>query len=116
ERHGGFDREAFDRLSKLLRYVDGDYNDASTFEVLRKELGAAERPAFYLAIPPALFGLVTEQLGKSTCAAGARVIVEKPFGTDLESARELNRILLGTFREPAIFRIDHYLGKQPVRN
>src|SRR5262249_9193871 len=77
---------------------------------------SATRPAHYLAIPPPLFGLVTEQLGKAACSNGARVIVEKPFGTDLESARDLNRILLGTFSEPAIFRIDHYLGKQPVRN
>jgi glucose-6-phosphate 1-dehydrogenase len=116
ERHGGLDREAFDKLSRLLRYVDGDYHDAATFQELRKQLGSAARPAFYLAIPPALFGLVTEQLGKANCSNGARVIVEKPFGTDLASARELNRILLGTFPESAIFRIDHYLGKQPVRN
>jgi glucose-6-phosphate 1-dehydrogenase len=116
ERHGGLDREAFDKLSRLLRYVDGDYHDAATFQQLRGELGSAQRPAFYLAIPPALFGLVTEQLGKSTCSGSGRVIVEKPFGTDLASARDLNRILLGSFPEPAIFRIDHYLGKQPVRN
>jgi glucose-6-phosphate 1-dehydrogenase len=116
ERHGGLDREAFDKLCRLLRYVDGDYNDASTFQQLRKELGPAKRPAYYLAIPPVLFGLVTEQLGKSESSSGARVIVEKPFGTDLASARDLNRILLGVFPESAIFRIDHYLGKQPVRN
>ena len=116
ERHGGLDGEAFGRLSRLLRYVDGDYHDASTFQELRKELGGATRPAFYLAIPPVLFGLVTEQLMKSTCSNGARVIVEKPFGTDLASARDLNRILLKYLPESAIFRIDHYLGKQPVRN
>jgi glucose-6-phosphate 1-dehydrogenase len=116
ERHGGLDREAFDKLSRLLRYVDGDYHEAATFQELRKQLGSAARPAFYLAIPPTLFGLVTEQLGKANCSNGARVIVEKPFGTDLASARDLNRILLGTFPESAIFRIDHYLGKQPVRN
>jgi glucose-6-phosphate 1-dehydrogenase len=116
ENHGGLDREAFDRLSCQLRYVDGDYNDASTFQALRKELGSAARPAFYLAIPPALFGLVTEQLGRGNYSSGARVIVEKPFGTDLVSARDLNRILLSTFPESGIFRIDHYLGKQPVRN
>jgi glucose-6-phosphate 1-dehydrogenase len=115
ERHGGLDREAFDKLARLLCYVDGDYHDASTFEELRNQLGSATRPAFYLAIPPSLFELVTEQLGKLNCTGG-RVIVEKPFGTDLASARELNRILLGTFPEQAIFRIDHYLGKQPVRN
>jgi glucose-6-phosphate 1-dehydrogenase len=116
ERHGGLDQEAFDKLSRQLRYVDGDYHDSSTFQELRKQLGSATRPAYYLAIPPPLFGLVTEQLGKSGCIKGARVIVEKPFGTDLASARELNRILLGCFPESAIFRIDHYLGKQPVRN
>jgi glucose-6-phosphate 1-dehydrogenase len=116
ERHGGLDRDAFDRLSRLLGYVDGDYHDDSTFQELREQLGSAARPAFYLAIPPALFGLVTEQLGKAACSPGARVIVEKPFGTDLASARDLNRILLKTFPENAIFRIDHYLGKQPVRN
>jgi glucose-6-phosphate 1-dehydrogenase len=116
ERHGGLDRQAFDRMSRQLRYVDGDYHDASTFQELRKELGSAARPAFYLAIPPELFELVTEQLAKTTGVNGARVIVEKPFGTDLASARELNRILLGIFPEDSIFRIDHYLGKQPVRN
>ena len=90
--------------------------DASTFQELRNELGSAKRPAFYLAIPPPLFGLVSQQLACTACADGARVIVEKPFGTDLASARDLNRILLGTFPESGIFRIDHYLGKQPVRN
>ena len=103
-------------MSRLLRYVDGDYHDASTFQALRQELGSAERPAFYLAVPPALFGLVVQNLACTNCSNGARVIVEKPFGTDLASARELNRILLGTFPESGILRIDHYLGKQPVRN
>jgi glucose-6-phosphate 1-dehydrogenase len=116
EKHGGLDREAFDRLARLLHYVDGDYHDTSTYQKLRKELGSATRPAFYLAIPPALFGLVTEKLACTECSGGARVIVEKPFGTDLASARDLNRILLGTFPESGIFRIDHYLGKMPVRN
>ncbi len=116
EKHGGLDREAFDRMCRLLRYVDGDYNDTSTFQTLRKELGSAARPAYYLAIPPALFGLVTQNLACTNCSNGARVIVEKPFGTDLASAKDLNRILLGTFPESGIFRIDHYLGKQPVRN
>jgi glucose-6-phosphate 1-dehydrogenase len=116
ERHGGLDRDAFDRMSRLLRYVDGDYQDAATFEELRKQLGSAVNPAFYLAIPPALFGVVTEHLGKSCCPGGGRVIVEKPFGTDLASARDLNRILLRIFPENAVFRIDHYLGKMPVRN
>ena len=116
ERHGGLDRDAFDRLCRLLRYVDGDYQDAATFQELRNQLGSAVNAAFYLAIPPALFGVVTEQLGKSGRHGDGRVIVEKPFGTDLASARELNRILLQTFPESAVFRIDHYLGKMPVRN
>jgi glucose-6-phosphate 1-dehydrogenase len=116
EKHGGLDRSAFDKLCNLLRYVDGDYNKPATFQALRKELGSAERPAHYLAIPPVLFGVVVEELGKSGCSANARVIIEKPFGTDLASARELNRILLGTFPESSIFRIDHYLGKWPVDN
>ena len=107
---------AFAKLSGFLHYVDGDYKDPATFAALRKELGSAQRPAHYLAIPPVLFGVVVEQLGKSGCARGARVIVEKPFGRDLESARALNRILLGNFDESAIFRIDHYLGKNPVQN
>jgi glucose-6-phosphate 1-dehydrogenase len=116
EKHGGLDPAAFARLSSLLRYVDGDYQDPATFAALRRELGPAQRPAHYLAIPPALFGVVVEQLGKSGCARGARVIVEKPFGTDLASAQALNRILLGNFDEASIFRIDHYLGKGPVQN
>jgi glucose-6-phosphate 1-dehydrogenase len=116
EKHGGLDPAAFARLSSLLRYVDGDYQDPATFAALRRELGSAQRPAHYLAIPPALFGVVVEQLGKSGCARGARIVVEKPFGRDLESARALNRILLGNFDEKAIFRIDHYLGKNPVQN
>jgi glucose-6-phosphate 1-dehydrogenase len=102
--------------NSLLRYVDGDYQDPATFRAIRQELGASERPAHYLAIPPVLFGLVVEQLGKAGAAKGARVIVEKPFGTDLASARTLNRILLGTFDERSIFRIDHYLGKRPVNS
>ncbi len=116
ENHGGLDPAAFGRLCGLLRYVDGDYRDPATFQALRGQLGSARRPAHYLAIPPALFGLVVEQLAASGCARDARVIVEKPFGTDLASARGLNRILLGTFDEGAIFRIDHYLGKRPVQN
>jgi glucose-6-phosphate 1-dehydrogenase len=117
EKHGGgVDRAAFEKLSGLLRYVDGKYEDAATFQAIRRELGASERPAHYLAIPPVLFGLVVEQLGKAGAANGARVIVEKPFGTDLASARTLNRILLGAFDEKSIFRIDHYLGKRPVNS
>jgi len=121
EKHGGVDPVAFDRLSGLLRYVDGDYSDAATFQAIRQEMKGAERPAHYLAIPPALFGLVVDQLAKTTCAvesgcAEARVVVEKPFGRDLGSAQELNRILRAVFPESAIFRIDHYLGKRPVNN
>jgi glucose-6-phosphate 1-dehydrogenase len=113
---GGADPAALDKLSSLLRYVDGDYNDPATFQSIRQELGAAQRPAHYLAIPPGLFGLVVEQLAKANCTKGARVVVEKPFGHDRASAQELNRILLGTFDEEHIFRIDHYLGKRPVHN
>jgi glucose-6-phosphate 1-dehydrogenase len=117
EKHGGgVDPKAFAALSSRLRYVDGDYGDPATFAALRRELGDAKHPAHYLAIPPSLFGLVVEQLGKADCIHGARVIVEKPFGRDLESARELNQILLGSFDEDHIFRIDHYLGKGPVHN
>lgn len=116
EKHGGVDPVAFDKLCGLLRYVDGDYKDPATFQSIRNELGSAQRPAHYLAIPPALFGLVVEQLAKAGCTHGARVIVEKPFGRDLVSAQNLNRTLLGTFDETAIFRIDHYLGKRPVHN
>ena len=116
EKHGGLDQAAFDKLATLLRYVDGDYKDPATFQALRKELDSAQHPAHYLAIPPVLFGLVVEQLTRFGCSDGARVIIEKPFGRDLASARELNRILLGTFNEKSIFRIDHYLGKRPVHN
>src|SRR5215813_2206559 len=116
EHHGGVDPAAFARLSGLLRYVDGDYNDPATFQAIRKELGPARRPTFYLAIPPVLFGPVVEQLEKSGCAAGSRIIIEKPFGTDLVTAQKLNQILISTFPEKSIFRIDHYLGKRPVQN
>jgi glucose-6-phosphate 1-dehydrogenase len=114
EQHGGLDPAAWQKLSSLLRYVDGDYADAATFAAVRKELGSAERPAHYLAIPPSLFEKVVEQLVKSGCSKGARMIVEKPFGHDLASAQELNRILLSAFPESSIFRIDHYLAKGPV--
>src|SRR6266702_414762 len=116
EKHGGVDHTAFEKLSGLLRYVDGDYEDLATFEALSKELNGAERPTHYLAIPPHLFGAVVNQLVKSGAAKAGRVIVEKPFGHDLESARALNRILLSAFDETNIFRIDHYLGKRPVNN
>jgi glucose-6-phosphate 1-dehydrogenase len=97
EKHGQIDRAAFDKLCSLLRYVGGDYNVPATFQSLRKELGSAQHPAHYLAIPPALFATVVEQLVKAECAQGARVIIEKPFGHDLLSAQELNQTLLGTF-------------------
>src|SRR2546425_714769 len=116
DKHGGLAPAAFSKLRGLLRYVDGDYQDPATFQAIRRELGPARRPAHYLAIPPVLFELVVEQLGKADCTNGARVIVEKPFGHDLASARELNRVLLGTFDETSIFRIDHYLGKRPVHH
>jgi glucose-6-phosphate 1-dehydrogenase len=116
EKHGGLDPAAFEKLCSLLRYVDGDYKDPATFRAIRKELGPARRPAHYLAIPPVLFELVVEQLGKAGCTSGARVIVEKPFGSNLASAQELNRVLLGAFDETSIFRIDHYLGKRPVHH
>jgi glucose-6-phosphate 1-dehydrogenase len=114
EEHGGLDPAAFAKLSSLLGYVRGDNSDPATYQALRKALGQAKQPAYYLAIPPAIFGEVVEHLGKSGCRNGARVIVEKPFGRDGASARELNRILLGAFDEKDIFRIDHYLGKRPV--
>src|SRR5260370_21308955 len=116
EKHGGVDPAAFDKVCGLLRYVDGDYKDPATFLAIRKELGSAQRPAHYLAIPPMLFGVVVEQLAKSGCTKDARVIIQKPFGHALPSAQELNRILLATFDAPAIFRIHHYLGNPPVHH
>src|ERR1700722_18091667 len=114
--HGGGDTPAFAKLSSLMRYVGGEYTDASTWEALKEALGGAQRPSFYLAIPPSLFETVVEQLAKAGWGEGSRVIVEKPFGHDLASARELNRTLHRVFPESAIFRIDHYLGKRPVNN
>ena len=116
QNHGGVDTAAFDELCGLLRYVDGDYNEPATFQAIRRELSSAERPAHYLAIPPGLFAVVVEQLANSGCTKGARIIIEKPFGHDLPSARNLNRTLQSFFDEKAIFRIDHYLGKRPVHN
>ena len=116
EHGGGVHRQAFQKLASLLRYVGGDYNEAEIFDRLRKELGDAQRPLHYLAIPPSAFPTVVEGIGRSGCSAGARVVVEKPFGRDLESARELNRTLHRVFDEPNVFRIDHYLGKEPVQN
>ena len=116
EEHGGVDEAAFATLSSLLRYVDGDYQDPATFEELRKQLGDAKRPLHYLAIPPSLFGTVAAHLATSGCAENARVVVEKPFGHDLASAQELNQTLHQYFPEANIFRIDHFLGKEPVQN
>jgi len=116
EKHGGADPYALRKLTELLSYVDGDYQDASTFDRLRKELGDAKRPLHYLAVPPNMFVAVAEGLAKSGCATNARVVVEKPFGHDLASARELNKLLHRHFPEDAIFRTDHFLGKEPVQN
>ncbi len=113
---GGVDPAAFAKLSGLLRYVDGDYADPKTFQQLRDALDGAKRPLHYLAIPPSMFGPVAEGLSRSGCAKGARVIVEKPFGRNLPSARALNRTLLEVFPEASLFRIDHYLGKEAVQN
>ncbi len=103
-------------MTKLMRYVDGDYNDPKTYVALKAALADAKRPAHYLAIPPSMFGVVIEGLGKSSCATDARVIVEKPFGRDLESAQALNKIVHTVFDEKSVFRIDHYLGKEAVQN
>lgn len=116
EHHGGVNEAAFAKLAELLRYVDGDYTDDATFAAVRTELGPAKQPLHYLAIPPSLFGRVIEQLSRSGCADQARVVIEKPFGHDLASARALNATLHRYFPEPRIFRIDHYLGKEPVQN
>jgi glucose-6-phosphate 1-dehydrogenase len=114
---GGIDDPAaFDRLMALLHYVSGDYNDAATFTALKTALGGAKRPAFYLAIPPSLFATVIQSLGRADLAKDARVIVEKPFGRDLASARELNTVAQAVFPESSIFRIDHYLGKEAIMN
>ncbi|MGH8285630.1 MAG: glucose-6-phosphate dehydrogenase, partial [Steroidobacteraceae bacterium] len=110
------DETVIAQLAQGLHYVDGDYRDAATFATLRKALGNARRPLHYLAIPPSMFPVVVKGLGASSCDAGARVVVEKPFGRDLASARALNRVLHAAFDERAIFRIDHYLGKEPVQN
>ena len=117
EQDGGeVDAQALDRLLSSLQYVSGDYNDAGTFDALRIALGGAQRPAFYLAIPPALFPTVIGGLKAAALAEGGRVIVEKPFGRDLASARELNQIARDAFPEDSIFRIDHFLGKEAIMN
>jgi len=113
---GGVDEVAFTRLVELMQYIDGDYQDPATFAQLRKALGGATRPAHYLAIPPSLFPTAVEGLGLAGCAENAIVIVEKPFGHDVASARELNDAVHSVFPESAVFRIDHYLGKDAVKN
>jgi glucose-6-phosphate 1-dehydrogenase len=111
-----FDPSVVSRLAALLQYVDGDYQQAEIFAAIRKTLGSVQCPLHYLAIPPSMFGAVVAHLGSSGCAKGARVVVEKPFGRDLASAQNLNRILHEGFPETSIFRIDHFLGKEPVQN
>jgi glucose-6-phosphate 1-dehydrogenase len=114
--YGGVDPAAFGRLVELLHYVEGDYNDPATFAQLRVALGGAQRPLHYLAIPPSMFPVVVHNLARAGCTRGARVVVEKPFGRDLDSARALNATLHEAFDERSIFRIDHYLGKEAVLN
>ena len=114
--HGTYDETVFAQLAALLRYVDGDYRDPSTFKRLREALGAARAPLHYLAIPPSVFATVIGGLASADCVQNARVVLEKPFGRDLASARQLNTILRQHFPEESIFRIDHYLGKEPVQN
>jgi len=116
ERYGGLDIEAFAQLCRKLRFIDGDYGNASTFQELRRELHAAQHPLHYLAIPPSLFETVIRNLSGSGCAEGARVVVEKPFGHDLASAQNLNAVVHRVFSEENVFRIDHYLGKNTVQN
>jgi len=116
--YGGLKEDAFKILAGKLRYVDGDYNAPETFKALKSLLDAegASRPTHYLAIPPSLFPTVIQRLADSNCAKNGRVVVEKPFGRDLESARALNEVVHAAFDESSIFRIDHYLGKEAVQN
>jgi len=116
EKHGGLDPEAWEKLDGLLHYIDGDYDNPETFSKLRNSLGNAQQPLYYMAIPPSLFAVVAEGLAEAGCTKNARVVIEKPFGRDLASAQELNRVLHRFFPEESIFRIDHYLGKEPVQN
>jgi glucose-6-phosphate 1-dehydrogenase len=113
---GNVNDAEFAKLASLLRYVSGDYRDLETFNKLRQALGSAQRPLFYLAIPPSAFPTIVEHLSHAGCTTGARVVVEKPFGRDLQSAHALNATLHGAFDEKSIFRIDHYLGKEAVQN
>ena len=113
---GAVDEAVFARLKAQLRYVSGDYKSPSTFEALKRALGDALHPLYYLAIPPSLFGTVIDALKQAGLADGARLMVEKPFGRDLSSAQALNATLHAAFAEDAVFRIDHYLGKEAVQN
>lgn len=113
---GGIDQAAFEKLVAHLGYVDGDYRTPQLFEELGRALGSAQHPLYYLSIPPSAFPEVVEHLGRSGCAKGAKVVVEKPFGRDLQSALTLNQVLSTVFEQSAIFRIDHFLGKEPVQN
>ncbi len=116
ERRGVYDAAAFSRLAGMLRFVQGDYHAPETFSKICDALRGAQQPLFYMAIPPSVFPAVTEAIALSVCREGARIVVEKPFGRDLASARDLNRILHAHFPEGSIFRIDHFLGKEPVQN
>jgi glucose-6-phosphate 1-dehydrogenase len=116
EHGGGVDEAAFAKLKGLLNYVDGDYNDSETFDELRQKLKNSQSPIHYLAIPPSLFGVVSTHLQESGCAKNARIIVEKPFGRNLETAKQLNDTIHSVFPESSVFRIDHYLGKETVQN
>jgi glucose-6-phosphate 1-dehydrogenase len=116
EKNGGLDDAAFEKLVGLLRYVDGDYNSPDTFSALSKSLEQAHRPLHYLAVPPNLFAVVAEGIASSGCGQNSRVVIEKPFGHDLKTAQQLNQTLHRYFPEEDIFRIDHYLGKEPVQN
>ncbi|MBA2679549.1 MAG: glucose-6-phosphate dehydrogenase, partial [Ktedonobacteraceae bacterium] len=114
--HGGVDEAVFAQLSAQLTYVGGDYHAPETYAKLRQQLGSAQHPLFYLAIPPSLFATVIQGLVQAGCAQGARVVVEKPFGHDLASAQDLNGVLTTAFSEAGVFRIGHFLGKEPVQN
>ncbi len=116
QQYANFDQAAFQKLAALLRYVDGDYRQPDTFRLLRQALGDARAPLHYLAIPPSMFATVIGGLAAADSVTGARVVLEKPFGRDLKSARELNAIVRQYFPEDAVFRIDHYLGKEAVQN
>ncbi len=117
EQHGGgADAEAFPKLMQLMQYVEGEYTTPSTFESLRRQLGRAEHPIHYMAVPPDLFEVVIKQLHQSECDQGARLILEKPFGHNFASAKHLNQVVHRYFHEREVFRIDHYLGKDAVQN